>query len=73
MRFSFCTFHSGRFLRDNISPEDVLVVSIGGNDIALCPTPCTILSVAGLLCLPSSCLEGGRSFGAVPVSMNGNR
>ena len=57
-----------RFVRDNISPEDVLVVSIGGNDIALCPTPCTVASIAGLLCLPTSCLEGGRSFGAAPVS-----
>lgn len=57
-----------RFLRDNLSEEDVLIVSIGGNDIALCPTPCTVASVAGLLCLPTSCLEGGRSFGSVPVS-----
>ncbi|KAL7543348.1 hypothetical protein ACHAXR_012668 [Thalassiosira sp. AJA248-18] len=57
-----------RFLRDNISPEDVLVVSIAGNDIALCPTPCTVASIAGLLCLPTSCLEGGRSFGSVPVN-----
>ena len=57
------------FLRDNISSEDVLIVSIGGNDIALSPTPCTIASIAGLLCLPTSCLEGGRSFGAVPVSL----
>ncbi len=57
------------FLRDNISSGDVLVVSIGGNDIALCPTPCTIASMAGLLCLPSACLDHGRSFGAVPVSL----
>jgi hypothetical protein len=57
-----------RFLRDNISSNDVLIVSIGGNDIALLPTPCTIASVAGLLCLPMSCLESGRSFGSVPVN-----
>lgn len=57
-----------KFIQDNISSQDVLVVSIGGNDIALAPTPCTICSVAGLLCLPTSCLESGRSFGAVPVS-----
>lgn len=56
------------FLRDNISSEDVLIVSIGGNDIALRPTPCTIASVKGLLCLPTSCLEGARSFGSVPVN-----
>jgi len=57
-----------KFLRDNISSEDVLIVSIGGNDIALAPTPCTIASIKGLLCLPMSCLEGGRSFGSVPVN-----
>ena len=57
-----------KFIRDNISSQDVLIVSIGGNDIALAPTPCTICSVAGLLCLPTGCLESGRSFGAVPVS-----
>lgn len=56
------------FLRDNISEEDVLVVSIGGNDIALAPAPCTIASIAGLLCLPTSCLEGGRSCGSCPVN-----
>ena len=57
-----------KYIRDNISSQDILIVSIGGNDIALAPTPCTICSVAGLLCLPVRCLEGGRSFGAVPVS-----
>ena len=57
------------FLRDNISPEDVLIVSVGGNDIAMCPAPCTVASVAGLLlCLPATCLAHGRSFGTVPVS-----
>jgi hypothetical protein len=57
-----------RFLRDNISSEDVLIVSIGGNDIALRPTPCTIVSMAGLIGLPMSCLEGARSFDSAPVS-----
>jgi hypothetical protein len=31
-----------KFIHDNISSNDVLVVSIGGNDIALGPTPATI-------------------------------
>ncbi|KAL7514206.1 hypothetical protein ACHAXN_013233 [Cyclotella atomus] len=57
-----------KFIRDKISSQDVLIVSIGGNDIALAPTPCTICSVAGLLCLPTGCLENGRSFGAVPLN-----
>ena len=57
-----------RFIRDHLQPDDVLIVSIGGNDIAMAPSPCTIASVAGLLCLPQSCLESGRSFGAVPFN-----
>ncbi|KAL7535671.1 hypothetical protein ACHAWF_005229, partial [Thalassiosira exigua] len=57
-----------RFLRDRIGPDDVLIVSIGGNDIALAPAPCTIASLAGLMCLPSGCLEGGRSYGSCPIN-----
>ena len=56
-----------KFIRDNISSQDVLIVSIGGNDVALAPTPCTIASIAGLLCcLPRSCLENGSTFATVP-------
>lgn len=56
------------FLRDHLQPNDVLVVSIGGNDVALWPTPCTIASIAGLVhCTPTSCLEQGFVFGSVPV------
>lgn len=56
-----------KFIRDNISSQDVLIISIGGNDVALAPAPCTIASLAGLLCcLPSSCLENGTTFGTVP-------
>jgi len=56
------------FLRDNIRKEDTLVVSIGGNDVALAPTPCTILSMFGLLSLPVSCIENAVSCGAVPCN-----
>lgn len=38
------------FLRDHIDMNDVLVISIGGNDVALAPAPCTILSMLSLLC-----------------------
>jgi len=58
------------FLRDNIGKDDILVVSIGGNDIALRPSICTIASMAGLLCLPSSIVENGFSCWAPPVSHN---
>ena len=30
------------FVRDNIQPEDILICSLGGNDIALKPTCGTI-------------------------------
>jgi len=55
------------FLRDNIRENDFLVVSIGGNDIALAPTPCTIISMLGLLCLPKTCIENTVSCGTVPI------
>lgn len=57
-----------RFLRDNLQSNDILIVSVGGNDVALCPTICTIVSVLGVLCLPVSCVENGCICGEVPVS-----
>jgi len=56
-----------RFLRDTIREEDVLVVSVGGNDVALCPTPCTALSMGCLLCLPASAVRDGCTCCAVPA------
>ena len=55
-----------KFIRDNIQQDDVLIVSVGGNDIALAPTPCTIMS---LLCLPHMCMEQSCVLGTVPVSL----
>mmetsp|Transcript_4893 Transcript_4893/g.16416 ORF Transcript_4893/g.16416 Transcript_4893/m.16416 type:complete len:312 (+) Transcript_4893:127-1062(+) len=37
------------FVRDRLTPDDVLVVSVGGNDIALAPTPATIWNMLWLL------------------------
>jgi hypothetical protein len=34
-----------RFVKEHITAEDVLVVSVGGNDIALAPSIGTILSM----------------------------
>lgn len=56
-----------RFLRDNIISEDILLVSIGGNDVALKPSPCTILSMCGMLCLPPCCTQSGFTCGAVAI------
>lgn len=56
-----------RFIRDNIQSQDVLVVSVGGNDVALVPLPCTIASIMCSLCLPTVCLENGFTCGVVPL------
>lgn len=61
-----------KFLQDNISRDDILVVSIGGNDVALAPTPCTICSVIGILCLPMLCVEKGITCGSLPVRLSSN-
>ena len=45
------------FIRDNITEDDYLVISIGGNDIALAPTPCTVINMLSLMCCtPKACL-----------------
>jgi len=64
---TFALRSQDRFLRDNIAEDDVLIVSIGGNDIALLPLPCTIVSMAGLVCLPSSLVRNGFRCCVVPV------
>ena len=56
-----------KFLRDNIQSNDVLVVSIGGNDVALSPTPCTIASMLGLICVPQIIIENGCSLCTCPL------
>lgn len=43
------------FIRDNMTVNDILVVSIGGNDIALKPTWTTIYNL--LLCLKTNTME----------------
>jgi len=52
-----------QFIRDHLRPEDVLVVSCGGNDIALRPSLATILSIAGLMASPRWLLETGWAPG----------
>lgn len=54
------------FLRDNIRPEDTLVVSIVGNDIAMAPMPCTICSILSLVNMPITCLESSSCICATP-------
>ncbi|KAF3003786.1 hypothetical protein E8E13_010129 [Curvularia kusanoi] len=52
-----------KFIRDNIKPQDVLIVSIGANDIALKPLPCTIRHMLQLAwATPRSSLEKGTAW-----------
>ena len=67
------------FLRDNLESRDTLIVSIGGNDVANAPTPCTIAAMLSLVKLPMACLEHSvtcwtppcneHCYGCGPVSM----
>ena len=45
-----------RFIAQHIAPQDTLVVSIGGNDIALAPTTSTMTHLAALLLTPTQLL-----------------
>mmetsp|Transcript_32059 Transcript_32059/g.48416 ORF Transcript_32059/g.48416 Transcript_32059/m.48416 type:complete len:339 (-) Transcript_32059:97-1113(-) len=64
---TYCLRAQDCFLRDNIREDDILVVSVGGNDIAMAPAPCTIASMFGLLSFPMYCIEQTISCGVVPV------
>lgn len=47
-----------KFIQDNIREGDTLIVSVGGNDIALAPLLCTVLSMSAMVCCaPQICLE----------------
>lgn len=43
--------HQDCFIRDKITAEDYLIVSVGGNDLALAPLLATVLNLVPLLCL----------------------
>ena len=69
------------FIRDNITEEDYLIVSVGGNDVALQPLLCTIANMLALVwcggpeccihnfgcaCPPNTCCLG--DLGCKPYS-----
>jgi len=55
------------FVRDNIQASDVLVVSVGGNDIALKPNVCTIVNMLLLMCCTTTaCIERTSCGCALP-------
>jgi len=41
-----------QFIRDHIQPEDYLVVSVGGNDVAMLPSIFTVVSLLSLMLTP---------------------
>jgi len=51
------------FVQRHLCEKDVLCVSMGGNDIALRPTLCTIVSMATLLATPSFLIQWGLAPG----------
>ena len=56
-----------KFIKHNITENDVLVVSVGGNDIALMPAPCTICNMVLLqCCTPTACIEKTKPCCSIP-------
>lgn len=51
------------FIRDHITPRDALVVSVGGNDVALRPTLRTIANMALLTRSPDCMIRNGTAPG----------
>lgn len=52
-----------RFVQQHLGADDVLVISVGGNDIALRPSLATSLSVVALMASPRWLLESGYAPG----------
>jgi len=52
-----------QFVQNNIKSNDVLICSVGGNDIALKPTTYTMINLALLLLQPTSLIENNWAIG----------
>jgi hypothetical protein len=61
--FFFLLFFKDRFIRDNITTNDRLIVSVGGNDIALSPTIRTAVNMAMLTRSPEWMIRLGCAPG----------
>jgi hypothetical protein len=58
-----------QLIRDHMQEDDILIVSIGGNDVALMPLPCTVVSMlCSVLVCPKICIERGCIYGTIPIS-----
>lgn len=51
------------FIRDHVSSDDVIIVSIGGNDLALSPTLWTVVNIAMLTRCPDFLIRMGLAPG----------
>ena len=51
------------FIRDNLREDDVLIISVGGNDIGHRPTMCTVVKMALLMSHPKSMISNGSALG----------
>lgn len=51
------------FIRDHMQSNDILIVSIGGNDIALKPSLATMASMAGILISSAASVDNGTAYG----------
>lgn len=51
-----------QFIQDHLQPNDYLVVSVGGNDIAFKPSLMTIVHLANLTLMPNSLLPYNPAF-----------
>jgi len=51
------------FVRDNLRADDIVIISAGGNDIALRPSVGTIINMIALLLQSSSMIESGWCIG----------
>lgn len=49
-RFHCAPLPQDRFIRSHLTERDYLIVSVGGNDLALAPVLATILNIVPLLC-----------------------
>jgi hypothetical protein len=56
-------FPQDEFIRDNITSQDVLVVSVGGNDVALKPTQMTMQHMFQLVTASDAAIEDGSAPG----------
>ena len=51
------------FVRDQLTAEDIIIISVGGNDVGLKPGVGTIANMAALLLQPTSWIESGSAAG----------